>query len=159
MAEVPPPANVTAAETGDIFLVSTEPLEPGALQARVVDPTWGGLASFFGVVRSPNRGVIVHHIDYEGYQEMIVTQMRQVATALRAEADLGRILIAHRLGRLVPGDVSIAVVVASPHRSDALTACQRGIDLSKELLPVWKYEVGADGSNWVAGSSRASRPL
>jgi molybdopterin synthase catalytic subunit len=141
------------------FLVTDGPIDLQKLVAFVTDPAYGAVATFVGTVRSPNAGVEVAYIDYEGYDTMIRTQMAEVAAELRREGDLGRIALAHRLGRLRPGEASIAVVVSGRHRRETLAACQRGIDLCKERLPVWKYEVGADGGAWVAGSSGAATPL
>lgn len=146
-------------DDGDVALVTREPLDLGALVDRASDPRWGALASFVGTVRSPNRGRVVDHIDYEGYEAMMRVQMLEVAAALRAERPLGRVVIAHRLGRLGPGEASIAVVVAAEHRREALAACREGIDLLKERLPVWKYEVDDRGEGWVEGSSTAAEPL
>jgi molybdopterin synthase catalytic subunit len=141
------------------FLVGEAPIDLQELIAFVTDPAYGAIATFVGTVRSPNAGVEVAYIDYEGYDAMIRTQMAEVAVELRREGQLGRIALAHRLGRLRPGEASIAVAVSGRHRRETLAACQHGIDLCKERLPVWKYEVGADGGAWVAGSSEAAPPL
>jgi MoaE-MoaD fusion protein len=141
------------------FIVTTAPLDVAAYLSWVSDPACGATALFTGTVRSPNAGEAVAHIDYEGYEAMLETQMRSLAAELRAEYDLGPLVVAHRLGRLAPGEASICVVVASAHRRDALAACQRGIDRAKELLPVWKREVTGAGARWVAGSSAAGTVL
>ena len=147
-------------ETGrDHLLVSHAPLEPGRYLDLVADPACGACASFLGTVRSPNAGQRVRYIEYQGYESMILTQMKLLADELRARFDLGSLVLAHRLGQLAPGEASIAVVIASAHRRDALAACQSAIDRAKELLPVWKYEVSDAGGSWVAGSSAAGEPL
>ena len=143
----------------DRFVVGEEPIDLAELVAFVTAPPFGAIASFVGTVRSPNEGKAVAYIDYEGYRAMIVTQMREVVAELRRDSDLGRIALAHRLGRLTPGEGSIAVVVSGRHRRETFEACRRGIDLCKERLPVWKYEVGDDGGDWVPGSSAVARPL
>lgn len=140
-------------------LILHEALELGRYIEQVTAPEYGAVATFFGNVRSPNLGKAVKYIDYEGYESMIVTQMEMVAQSLRAELDLGHFLIAHRLGRCSPGEASIALVASSKHRKEALLACQRGIDLAKDLLPIWKYEVTSDGATWIEGSSAASPTL
>ena len=72
---------------------------------------------------------------------MILTQMKVVASELREQFDVGKIVISHRLGRLKPSEASIAIVISSKHRRAALEATHVCIDRSKELLPVWKREV------------------
>ena len=143
----------------DYFKVTQDELDPAAYLILVMRPEFGAVASFMGTVRSPNAGETVDYIDYEGYESMIETQMGVLAKELRDTFDLGHIVFAHRLGRLKPGEASIAIVISSKHRKDALAACQRGIDRVKELLPVWKHEVTDKGTVWVEGSTKAGIPL
>lgn len=112
-----------------------------------------------GTVRSPNAGQPVSHIDYEGYEAMILTQMKRAAAELRGRFALGHLVFAHRLGRLTPGEASIAIVISSEHRRAALEATHAAIDRLKELLPIWKREVTEAGAQWVAGSSAAAETL
>lgn len=141
------------------FDVVEVPIELGELLAQAADPAWGARASFVGSVRSPNRGATVHHIDYEGYRAMMLAEMRRLADEVAARHALGRCVIVHRLGRLQPGEVSLAVVVASPHRQDALQACEALVEGLKARLPVWKYEVDDAGGTFVAGRSDAGPTL
>jgi MoaE-MoaD fusion protein len=151
---------VSGGTDADLFLVTERVLDLAGLVSSVSAPAYGAVATFVGTVRSPNAGVIVAYIDYEGYEGMIQTQMCLIANEARARNALGRIALAHRLGRLGPGEASIMIAVSSAHRREALSACRYLIDRSKELLPVWKYEV-AEGSEggWVKGVSTASKPL
>jgi MoaE-MoaD fusion protein len=142
----------------DHFFVTHEVLEPLNYLSLVTQAQYGAIASFLGTVRSPNAGENVHFIDYEGYESMIKTQMQVVANLLREGFDLGHIVLAHRLGRLQPTEISIAIVISSKHRKEALLACHEGINLAKERLPVWKHEVTDSGATWVQGVS-LSTPL
>jgi len=143
----------------DYFLISYEPLHIGHYIERVTAPEFGAIASFLGTVRSPNQGESVRYIDYEGYDNMIETQMARLAAELRTKYDLGHLVVAHRLGRMLPGEASIAIVISSKHRKPALEACHEAINRAKELLPVWKNEVTESGNHWVEGSSAASKTL
>jgi len=143
----------------DVVLVTFDPIDAGELLAEVDDPACGARSSFLGSVRSPNRGTVVRHIDYEGYEAMMIAEMRRLVTEVRSMHELGRLVIAHRLGRLAPGEVSLAVVVASPHRGDALAACEELVEGLKARLPVWKYEVDAAGGAFVEGRAEAGPTL
>ena len=134
-------------------------LDLAHLHALAVADPYGAVASFVGTVRSPNSGQEVEYIDYEGYEGMILTQMKVVVDELRAQFDIGKIVISHRLGRLRPSEASIMIVVSSRHRRAALEATHACIDRVKELLPVWKREVSAQGEAWVEGSSAAGTTL
>ncbi len=143
----------------DHFFVTEGVLDVAHFTALAVAPEWGAVASFLGTVRSPNLGQNVRYIDYEGYETMILGQMKRAAEELRARFELGRIVLAHRLGRLEPGEASILIVISSKHRRAALDACSSCIDRLKELLPVWKYEVAGESEGWVQGSAAAAETL
>ena len=55
----------------------------------------------------------------------------------------------HRVGRIPPGEVAVAISVAAPHRREAFEACSYAIDRIKEIVPVWKKEIFGDGEKWV----------
>ncbi len=143
----------------DHFFVTETPLDIAACTARVSRPEYGAVSSFLGTVRSPNAGQNVSFIEYQGYEAMIVTQMQRAATELRTQFELGRIVFGHRLGKLLPGEASIIIVVSSKRRQAALLATHAAIDRLKELLPVWKLEATPEGQQWVEGSTAASEPL
>lgn len=158
LAFFPPVAGGSGTDE-DHFLVTEATLDLTRYVALASDPRFGALASFVGTVRSPNHGQEVCYIDYQGYETMIVGQMKRAAGELRGRFDLGRVVFAHRLGRLESGEASIIIVVSSAHRKDALLATHAAIDRLKEVLPVWKLEATPEGRNWVAGSSAAAETL
>lgn len=139
--------------------VRAEPIELAPLVAAASAPAWGAVASFVGSVRSPNHGNTVHYIDYEGYEPMMIAEMGRLVEEVAARHAVGRCVIVHRLGRLRPGEVSLAVVVASAHRAAALRACEELVEGLKARLPVWKYEVDASGGTYVAGRADAGPTL
>lgn len=143
----------------DVFVVTEKDLRLEHYHQLATANAWGAQASFVGTVRSPNAGQLVKYIDYQGYNAMILRQMHLITQELRSQFALGKVVIVHRLGRLFPGDASILIVIAAAHRRDALAACSSCIDLCKVRLPVWKYEVTAEGAHWVAGSSDAAPTL
>jgi molybdopterin synthase catalytic subunit len=143
----------------DHFFVTTAPLDHNHYLTLVTAPQYGAVASFLGTVRSPNLGETVDYIDYEGYESMMYSQMKTIAETLRNTLDLGHLVLAHRLGKMVPGEASIAIVASSKHRKEALTACQQGLELCKERLPVWKHEATPSGEQWVKGVATASKTL
>ncbi|MGL4609795.1 MAG: molybdopterin synthase catalytic subunit [Trueperaceae bacterium] len=141
------------------FFIPHQPLELLHYLDLVTKPEYGAVASFFGTVRSPNLGENVLYIDYEGYESMIQTQMEHVAATLRETLELGHLVLAHRLGKMLPGEASIAIVASSKHRKEALLACQQGLELCKERLPVWKHEATKERKHWVKGVATAGKTL
>lgn len=137
----------------DRFEVVWKPLQPWLLADSIRTDACGAVALFVGTVRSPNLGQEVRYLEYEGYEAMILPEMRRVAEDIRIEHDATAFAIAHRLGRVGVGEASIVVAVASAHRRAALDACARGIDLCKERLPVWKREATTHGETWTEGTT------
>ncbi len=138
---------------GERLFLTRERLEPllGSLLAWAVRPEYGASVVFLGTTRSPNRGQAVDHLVYEAYLEMAPRVLAQIAGEMRERWALGRVAIGHRLGRVDPGEASILIVVSSGHRPEAFAAARYAIDRVKQVLPVWKKEVLADGSHWVEG--------
>lgn len=144
-----------ATEGGETFrqrLLSTrDPLDVGALASEVGDARSGAIASFVGTVRSPNHGREVFWIDYEGYDAMIDAELARIANELRETFPLLGLALAHRLGRCLPGEASIAIVACSPHRDAAFDACREALERCKARLPIWKHESDEGGEHWVDG--------
>ena len=61
------------------------------------------------------------------------------------------VTIVHRLGRLVVGETSVWIGVASAHRGAAFDACRWVIDTLKKIVPIWKREQFVDGAVWADG--------
>jgi molybdopterin synthase catalytic subunit len=154
-----PPVAGGGEDPPEHFLVTDAELELSRYVQLATHARYGAVATFSGTVRSPNAGQQVESIDYQGYEAMILVQMKRAASELRDRFELGHIVFAHRLGRLEPGEASIVIVVSSAHRKDALLATHAAIDRLKEILPVWKLEVTTDGGRWVEGSAAASETL
>ena len=159
LAFFPPVAGGAENAPDDHFFVTNAVLELSHYTRLANHARYGAVSTFSGTVRSPNAGQLVEYIDYQGYEAMILTQMKRAATELRKRFELGHIVFAHRLGRLGPGEASIVIVTSSAHRKDALLATHAAIDRLKEILPVWKLEVTAEGGHWVPGSSAAAETL
>jgi molybdopterin synthase catalytic subunit len=143
----------------DHAIVTRDPIDPEALVSLIADTTFGAIATFLGLVRSPNKGKVIVHIDYEGYDAMMQTEIQAIAAELREDFGIGRVVISHRLGRLWPGETSVAVLVSGRHRKETLAACTSGIEKVKERLPVWKHEATTEGANWVPGTDVAGRTI
>ncbi|MEK9163966.1 MAG: molybdenum cofactor biosynthesis protein MoaE, partial [Chloroflexota bacterium] len=51
------------------------------------------------------------------------------------------------------GDLTTLVACAAGHRDQGVfDAARYGIDRLKEIVPVWKKEVGPGGEEWVEGT-------
>ena len=122
------------------------------------EPEDGALCVFTGVVRNHNDGKPVLYLEYDGYEEMVLTIFDEIAREAKERFGATRVRIVHRLGRMDIGDTSVAVAVSSPHRKEAFEACRFAIDTLKHKAPIWKKEFYADGSSWLEGPGGCAHP-
>jgi molybdopterin synthase catalytic subunit len=129
--------------------LTREPIDAAALSAPSAAD--GAVCVFLGVVRNENGGRPVRYLEYEGYEEMALPLMQQIAAETQARWAVTDVRIVHRLGRLEIGEASVAVVVTAPHRGPAFEACRHAIDTLKATVPIWKKEFYEDGAVWLEG--------
>lgn len=130
--------------------VTHEPLDPEAVTRKVVKDTNGAVVTFLGTTRDNFEGKRVVTLEYEAFEEMAVKKLEEIRQGLMAEFQIEDIAIAHRIGRVDIGQISLVVAVASPHRKEAFLACHEAVDRLKSTVPIWKKEIYEDGSRWVA---------
>ena len=138
-----------------IALNETE-LDLNALLAKITLPTTGAAAIFTGLVREKTSSSNKHdtvYLDYEAYQPMAEAKMKQVADEIRKKwKTIEGVAIVQRVGRLYPGTPTTLVACTASHRNTGVfEAARYGIDRLKEIVPVWKKEVGSQGEEWVEG--------
>lgn len=134
--------------------LTDHPIDAAALVAGVMRPSDGAYVLFEGVVRNHHEGKAVESIFYDCYRPMAEKEMDKIVAETRARYPDTALAVVHRLGHLVVGDSSIAIVASSPHRAEAFEACRMMIDRIKETVPIWKKERGPDGEEWVGWQGR-----
>ena len=127
-----------------------QPLDPERVTAQVRRDTNGAVVTFLGTTRDNFEGKRVVVLEYEAFPEMAVKKLEEIREQLKADFGIDDIAIAHRIGAVPIGEISLVVAVASPHRKEAFFACHAAVDRLKETVPIWKKEVYEDGSRWVA---------
>lgn len=144
-----------APTTGDEWLaITAEALPVGAAYDWAVRPDCGAIVLFSGTVRDHADGRAgVEELTYEAYEEAVVARFADLAAEARKRwPELGRIVLLHRVGRLVVGESSVIAVVAAPHRPEAFAAGRYLIDALKASVPIWKQETWRDGTAWGTGA-------
>ena len=140
-----------------VFAITEEILDLNQLLEQITTPTTGASVIFSGMVRgqtSKDRQFETDYLEYEAFQEMAEAKMGQVADEIRGKwPQVEGIAIVQRIGKLLPGTPTVLIVCTAPHREDgAFEAARYGIDRLKEIVPIWKKEVGPGGEEWVEGS-------
>ncbi|HEY6909371.1 MAG TPA: molybdenum cofactor biosynthesis protein MoaE [Myxococcales bacterium] len=128
--------------------IGPEPVASEAPLREVAGADCGAVVSFVGTVRASTRGKAVVRLEYEAYPDMALRIFAAIAAHAREKWG-ARVAIHHRTGALEPGEVSVAIAAAAPHRADAFDACRHAIEALKKDAPIWKREVYPDGSSWV----------
>lgn len=144
-----PPVSGGSSST-PLFAITEQALDPAPLVALVQAPEMGAVVTFAGIVRNNFGGRTTAYLEYEAYAPMAVGVLAQLAEEARARWGTGAIAIHHRIGRLEIGETAVLIVVAAPHRHEAFEAAEQMMDRIKEVAPIWKKEIWADGaSEWV----------
>jgi molybdopterin synthase catalytic subunit len=137
-----------------------DPIDPGAVLARVGHREDGAALLFVGVVRNHAQGRAVEGLRYDAYEEMAAEVLRAIAQEASQALGTDRIAVVHRVGELSVGETSVAIAVSSPHRAEAFAASRYVIEEIKKRLPVWKRESYADGGEaWVPGETPSPSAL
>jgi molybdopterin synthase catalytic subunit len=135
---------------GPIVQLTHEPIDYAQLTEAVRSKQAGAVVLFLGTVREMTAGRRTVALGYDAYPAMALSKMQELCTEAAQRWPVVRAALVHRLGRLEPGDVSVAVAVSCPHRAQAFEAGRYLIDRLKEVVPVWKQENWADGTTeWV----------
>jgi MoaE-MoaD fusion protein len=151
------PAIVTP--EGHYFALTRHAIEPRSVIARLMSGLEGAVVTFEGTVRNNTKGRETLCLDYECYESMALKMMARIGVEIAAAHEVGRVAMVHRLGRMLIGETSVAVIVTAPHRRAAFEAALEGINRLKKLVPVWKKEHFVDGEVWVEGEWDQNVPV
>lgn len=146
MALIPPVSGGLVTKEADLVALTDQPIDLNALFSFVSSPKAGALVSFLGTVRDNNKGRGVDALTYEAYRPMAEKELRRLVWEMRERWSLCKVAIVHRFGTLSVGEISVAIVVSAPHRSDAFDAARYAIERLKEIVPIWKREHFTDGT-------------
>ena len=129
-----------------IARIADERLDIAAHIAAVEDAGAGAVASFIGTVRDhdPDAPGGVVALEYSAHPDAEATLHDIAVTAIGERR--ATVAVSHRIGRLVVGDVAVAIAVATPHRAEAFEVCREIIEAIKRELPVWKRQLSTDGT-------------
>jgi molybdopterin synthase catalytic subunit len=152
------PLEITGPD-GHYFALTRHAIDTRGVIARVMTGAEGAVVTFEGTVRNHTRGRSTLCLDYECYESMALKTMMQIGREIAGTHEIGRIAMVHRLGRMLIGEASVAVIVTSPHRRAAFDAALEGINRLKKLVPIWKKEHFVDGEVWVEGEWDENLPV
>ena len=130
-------------------LVTKEKISVDSLVESLKTNQAGAVASFSGDVRDNDADKSVTSLTYEVHPSAQGV-IEEITHRIAAKHDVIAVAVAHRYGEIAMGETAFAVVVTAVHRGPAFAACEEIVSTVKEELPIWKYQVFADGTNeWV----------
>jgi molybdopterin synthase catalytic subunit len=141
-----------------LFEITLDPIDLNKVVDLVTSPDAGGVCFFTGIVRGITKvedgDLETDHLVYEAYAPMAEKKLQQIGLEIQKSfPKVKQVALIQRIGKLKVGDIAVAVACASGHRTDGIfDAAEYGINRIKEIVPVWKQEVGTEGSIWVEGS-------
>lgn len=129
--------------------VTEQALTVDDIISELVTPDVGAVVTFVGVVRGQTGGREVEYLEYEAYPEMAEAVLHQIADEVHERwSDIQQMAIVHRVGRLEIGETAVVIVLCAAHRRHTFDALRYTINRLKEIVPIWKKEVWADGYEW-----------
>lgn len=140
-----------------ILQLTEEPVDHNLIIAQITTPQTGAVCLFSGIVRAQTdkTGHLAQTtaLEYEAYEPMALAKMRQVADEIRARwSGVLGIAVIQRIGKMAVGENTVLIACSSAHRDDGcFEAARYGIDRLKQIVPVWKKEIGSDGAVWITG--------
>ena len=152
-----PPVSGGAPTT--ILKVTRDSLDLDDIVASISGRTTGAVCVFTGIVRArTTRGEPYEtaYLEYEAYEAMAEDKLRQVSDEIREKwPAVEGIAMVQRLGHLELGTPTVLIACSAAHRdSGVFEAARYGIDRLKQIVPIWKREVGPQGESWIEGKYR-----
>ncbi|MDM7951683.1 MAG: molybdenum cofactor biosynthesis protein MoaE [Cyanobium sp. CZS 25K] len=109
---------------------------------------------FIGRVRPTTAsGEPLEALELEHYPGMTETRLQAIAEACAVRHGAGAVLVAHRVGRVLPGEAIVLVAVQADRRGPAQRCVQELLEGLKHHAPFWKREWSGGSGTWVAGNT------
>ncbi len=140
-----------------MITLSKESISIEEVERAVAHPDCGADLVFVGRVRGIYKGQTVLRLEYEAYEKMAVRCMQQIADDAQSQFQ-ARVAIVHRVGVVMPNEVSVVIAVSTPHRAASYDASRFVLEALKKDVPIWKREITDAGAFWKH-NNKSIKPL
>ncbi|MFK7795516.1 MAG: molybdenum cofactor biosynthesis protein MoaE [Gammaproteobacteria bacterium] len=123
-------------------------------QQEALHHNFGATTVFVGTMRDFNEGDDVQSMFLEHYPGMTEKNLEKIMKQAAEQWDLLDICIAHRVGKVYPGDPIVCVGVWSSHRKQAYEANRMIMEELKSSAPFWKKEQLTHEDRWVETNTK-----
>tara|TARA_Y100001958_G_scaffold157745_1_gene153631 strand:- start:1681 stop:2118 length:438 start_codon:yes stop_codon:yes gene_type:complete len=138
------------------IILSKEKIDPYKLISNYENTycdakTIGAQSNFIGFMRNNNiQRDDVMAMDLEYYPEMTKFYLENLGEKVKDKFKLLNFMIAHRIGKVFPGDCIVVVACWTSHRKESMEAVEVILEDLKHNAPLWKKEYFIDNSSkWV----------
>ncbi|NQX45515.1 molybdenum cofactor biosynthesis protein MoaE [Paenibacillus tritici] len=132
-----------------LFEITDQAIIPAEVSDKVLRREAGAITLFIGTVREFTQGKRTLYLEYEAYPSMAVAQLKRIGQEVLERWPDTKLAVTHRVGRLEITDIAVVIAVSSPHRKAAYEANEYVIERIKQIVPIWKKEMGEDGQAWI----------
>jgi len=159
VALFPPVSGGSGSQSSDFptyLAIQEGELDLNQMVQQITTPKTGAACVFTGMVRAVTERGAAHetkYLEYQAYRDMAEEQLQKVADEIRERWPVVQgIVIIQRIGHLEAGAPTVAIACSAGHRDTGVfEAARYGIDRLKQIVPVWKKEVGPEGEEWIEG--------
>ena len=117
---------------------------------------FGACSTFVGSMRDFNDDSEVNEMFLEHYPGMTEKFLRRIAEEACQQWKILDLLLAHRVGKIIPGEPIVIIAVWSEHRAESFAVSRFLIEELKSRAPFWKKEKSEKGSRWVEQNTPAA---
>jgi molybdopterin synthase catalytic subunit len=132
-----------------MYCITPDPLSVETVARKVIRPNHGAVLTFAGTTRQMTGDKRTILLEYEAYVPMALKTMEQIGNEIGKRWPGTVCAISHRIGRVDIAEISVVIAVSSPHREECYEASRYAIERLKQIVPVWKKEYWADGTEWI----------
>ena len=156
------PAVSGGSEYATIIEITSEEIDTDKILKSLTTLDTGAICSFWGVIRGVTKRDNPHEtvfLEYESYVPMAEKKMEQIAEEIREKwPEILGVALIQRIGKLSPLTPTVFISCSASHRDTGVfEAARYGIDRLKQIVPIWKKEVGPKGEEWVEGDYHPNR--
>lgn len=109
----------------------------------------GGIGTFVGIVRVDNDTHETRMLEFETYDKLADASIQKIREEIMQQKGIIDVLIHHKVGRIMPLEDIVYIVVAAGHRQQLFSALSETLERVKSEVPIWKKEITIDGNFWV----------
>ena len=97
--------------------ISSLPLSVTDCYTMASSANAGGQTIFVGTVRNQTQNKKVLKLVFEAYTPMAIKEMQKIGLTLEERWGALKVVIHHRVGELLVGDIAVIITVSTPHRA------------------------------------------